>query len=233
MTADNKMRTAKGFSLVEIAVVMVIIGLLIGGLIMPLSSQRDLNNRKQAEQQLNEVHDALLGFAATYGRLPCPATTTSNGLAAPDMATTNCQQEHGFVPARTLGLNGSFSNTNLLLDAWNNPLRYSLSSVGTWVYANDIVLGVIDADYRICRQSGCGGTSIVAEKIVAVIHSGGKDGAQTTTSPDQLENSDNDDDFASRTFSEGVNTEFDDLLRWVSPNALTFNLLRSGQLDES
>ncbi len=112
-------------------------------------------------------------------------------------------------------------------------MRYSLSSVNTWIYANIITLGVANADYRICRQSACGGSSVLSENVVAVIYSRGKDGAEVTTSPDQLENMDADDDFATRTVSEGNNTEFDDVLRWISPNTLTYGLLRSGQLDES
>jgi len=224
-------RRQQGFSLVEMAVVMVILGMILGGILMPLSTQRDVNNRKSTERQLQEIHDALIGFAVVNGRLPCPATPASSGLSAPNTATTNCSQEHGFVPGRTLGLSGSYNSVNLLTDAWANPVRYSLTSINSWVYANNITVTTAAGNYRVCRQSGCAASSILAENVVAVIYSLGKDGAQGTGSPDQLENTDNDIDFVSRIFSEGTNTEFDDISRWISPNVLALNLVRAGRLD--
>ena len=100
----------RGFSLIEMAVVMVILAMILGGILMPLSTQRDINNRNNTDRQLQEIHDALIGFAVVNGRLPCPATLTSAGVAAPNAATAACTQEHGFVPGRTLGLNGSYNN---------------------------------------------------------------------------------------------------------------------------
>ncbi len=224
---------SSGFTLIEIAVVLVVIGLLLGALIAPLSSQRDLANRQKTDNLLLEINNALLGFAATHGRLPCPATTASNGLASPNTATNNCQQEHGFIPARTLGLVGAFNDNNLLLEAWGNPVRYSLSSVSSWEYANQISLTVTTPSYRICDQRACANANILAEEIVAVVYSTGKDGGLATSSPDQVENIDGDNDFVTRAPSEGTNTEFDDQLRWLSPAILLHELIRSGQLNGS
>ena len=224
-------RQQSGFSLVELAVVMVVLGLILGGMLMPLSTQRDINNRKNTEAQLTEIYQALLGFAAINGRLPCPATATSAGLADPNVANTNCQQEHGFVPGRTLGLDGSYNGNNLLTDPWNNPIRYSLSSVNGWAYANQIDISLAGGNYRVCRQSGCGAGTIIAENIVVVLHSRGKDGALGTASPNQLENTDNDADFVKTEISEANNAEFDDIPRWISPNILALELLRAGKLE--
>ncbi len=221
----------RGFSLIELAIVMVILGLMLGTMLIPLSTQRDLSNRKATETLLDEVHDALLGFAAAHGRLPCPATNASNGQAAPTGAATTCTQPHGLVPARTLGLSGTFDANNRLLDAWNNPIYYSLSLAGSGSYSNAITLNTGPASLRICQQSSCTATTIVAEQIVAVIHSRGADGAQTPASPDQLANTDLNNDFVSTTLREDPATGFDDLLRWLSPSTLTYALLRSGQLD--
>lgn len=219
----------QGFSLVEIAVVLVILGVLLGSLISPLSTQRDLSKIRQAEQQLAEVRRALTGFAVLNGRLPCPATTTSNGQALPVTSTAACNQEHGFLPARTLGLNGSYNN-NLLLDPWHNPLRYSLTTANGGAYSMQITANLNAGNYRICSQNSCAANEIIAENVVAVIHSRGMDGATASTSANQLENSDNDNDFVKTIYSEAANNEFDDILAWLSPNVIALETLRGGNL---
>ena len=216
-----------GFNLIEMAIVLVILGVLLGGLITPFSTQLEASKRRGADTLIDDVHDALLGFAATNGRLPCPATAASNGLSAPNTATTACTTNHGFVPARTLGINGSVNTNNLLLDPWLNPIRYSVTNVSTGAYTNNITLALVP-DFRVCQQSAC--TGVLADNVVAVVFSTGEDGT-TTTSPDQLENTDGDTTFVDRTFSEATGTEFNDHLRWISPTTLTYQLVRAGQLD--
>src|SRR5690606_31328705 len=107
-----------------------ILGLLLGGLLGPLSEQQRNKAQNQVEQQLTEIENALLGFAAANGRLPCPASAATNGQEARNGAN-NCTGEHGFVPTITLGLQGKTDTNMRLLDPWLVPIRYSLSSVGT------------------------------------------------------------------------------------------------------
>lgn len=220
-------RRSAGFNLIEMAIVLVILGVLLGGLITPFSAQLDASKRRGADNLVNDIHDALLGFAAASGRLPCPATSATTGLSAPNTATTACTTNHGFVPARTLGLNGSVDGNGLLLDPWLNPIRYSVTNAGTGAYTNDITLMLVP-DFRICQQSAC--TGVLADNVVAVVFSVGEDGT-ATTSPDQLENTDADTTFVNRTFSELGGAEFDDHVQWLSPATLTYQLVRAGQLD--
>ena len=133
-----------GFTLVELAVVLAIVALLLGGMLMPLAAQRDLENRRGTEKALAGAIDAILGFAAANGRLPCPATAASSGLesfcAAPDPAqacveTTAAQAlgrcasaADGFLPAATLGL-APVDAAGFMLDAWNGRIRYAVSFV--------------------------------------------------------------------------------------------------------
>lgn len=220
----NRIKAQSGFNLIEIAIVLVIIGVLLGGLLTPLSTQYDASRRKGANTTLSDVHDALLGFAATNGRLPCPATAASNGLAAPNNATTTCTSNHGFVPIRTLGLNGSIDANTLLLDPWLNTIRYSVSNANGGAYTNDITLSLVP-DFQICGQA-CG--NVIADNVVAVLLSQGED---TTASTDQGENTDGDTIFVNRDLSEAVGDEFDDQLYWISPSILSYHLVRAGQLD--
>jgi len=217
----------RGFNLVEMAIVLVILGVLLGGLITPFSTQLETSKRKGAEAQLRDIHDALLGFAANNGRLPCPATAASNGLSAPNVATTVCASAAGFVPVATLGLNGAVDSNGLLLDPWLNPFRYTLTTANTGAFSNVLTLGLAP-DLQVCEQSAC--TSILTSTGVAVVFSPGADGI-TTTSVDELENIDGDTLFVDREFSEQTGVEFDDHIIWVSVNTLVYNLVKAGQIN--
>lgn len=131
--APNTSVYGKGFSLVEVAIVLVIIGLLVGGLLSPLADQRERMRLSEAADQREIIMEALLGFAISRERLPCPATNTSNGQEAVNNTETFCLDgttpfQHGFLPAVTLGLDGNFNDDTLMLDPWNNPWRYSITN---------------------------------------------------------------------------------------------------------
>ena len=70
-------RYVTGFSLVEMAIVLAIITLLLGGLLPTLSAQRGSQHISETRKQLEEIQQALVGYAIANGRLPCPASTSS------------------------------------------------------------------------------------------------------------------------------------------------------------
>jgi len=201
-----------GFSLLEMAVVILIIGLLLGGLIQPLSSQRDKARIVETEAQLDEIRTALLGFAAINGRLPCPTLDGFNGMEAVQLAAnvtiTNCQDaggfefSHGFIPGNTLGLSGTYNPQGFLLDAWGSPIRYSITQNdfdgdNQWDFIwtgemQDVGMGSLNPDLVICNDSSglpnaCEPGEGLLNGVPAVIFSPGKDWA-TTLGADQIEN---------------------------------------------
>ncbi len=218
-------RGQRGFSLVEMAIVLLVIGALLGGLVVPLATQQDASKRRETGQLLDDVHAALIGFAVANGRLPCPATAASNGLAAPDNGTADCTTQHGFVPARTLGIQGPTDDNNLLTDRWLRPIRYSLSPADGRAYNRSIPLSM-DPDFQICPDTTC--ATPIADKVVAVLVSQASD---TNNSTDQSENTNGDARFVTRTITEASGNEFDDEVRWISPNTLVYNLVRAGRLN--
>lgn len=113
-----------GFSLVEMAVVLVILGFVIAALLLPLQAQREINFRTQTENQLEIARKAILGFAQSRGRLPCPATAASNGIEV--FIGNNCDPDGRFLPAATLGIQPVNAN-GFAVDAWNNPIRYAVT----------------------------------------------------------------------------------------------------------
>lgn len=109
----------RAFTLVEMAIVLVIVGLLLGGMLAPLRTQMEQRRAADTGKALEEARDALAGFAARNGYLPCPAISASNGLE--DRTGTRCANERrlGFLPWATLGLQK--------LDAWQHIYLYSVT----------------------------------------------------------------------------------------------------------
>jgi prepilin-type N-terminal cleavage/methylation domain-containing protein len=79
---------SRGFTLTEMAVVLVIVALLIGGMIMPMSAQQDIRYVNETQATLKNIEEALLGYAAVNGRLPRPATSATAGVENPTTSPT-------------------------------------------------------------------------------------------------------------------------------------------------
>jgi prepilin-type N-terminal cleavage/methylation domain-containing protein len=116
MNSSHKARSAAGFTLIEIAVVLVIAGLLTAGLLTLLNSILSASRARATSANAETVKQALDRFVTRYGRLPCPAIPTlpttspvfgqadsaaSCGATAVPGATTIAR---GVVPWITLGI---------------------------------------------------------------------------------------------------------------------------------
>ncbi len=254
-----RIRQQGGFTLVELSIVILIIGLLLGGLMMPLSVQRDNARVRQGLQQLETIEEAIAGFVLANGYLPCPATPASSGLSAP--ASGNCTEQHGFVPATTLDLRGSRNDDNLLLDPYGSPIRYSVTAAdadgdGSWDFTTpgeirDVTLGAIAPDLIVCSTatgssaSSCASANVtLSDSAPMVLYSLGKDWAAFSSS-DQLENVGttlgggasgtnyrvaNDRVFVARRSSDQSGDEYDDLVSWPAAGALYGDLVAGGHL---
>jgi prepilin-type N-terminal cleavage/methylation domain-containing protein len=238
----RKYKNAAGFSLIEMAIVLLIVSALLGGLLVSIGTTREISNRNSTEDTLQDITEALYGFAQANDRLPCPATATSNGFSVPAAAGVCAgggPVASGFVPSGTLGLSGPLNANNLLSDAWGNPYRYVVSraSANAFTSANmggaSIQALATTADLRICDSASC--AVVVANALPAVVLSMGADWA-AFTSADEVENAEatvagfrmpNDADFVTSGYIEDG---FDDLLNWVSPSRLVSKLISAGQL---
>lgn len=233
--------TEQGFSLVELAVVLVIVALLSSGLMLGLSAQRDSAANQEVQRQLDTAREVLLGFAMTNGRLPCPAIPTLASGAAnaglEDRANANsaCNRSHGVLPWATLGLPET--------DPWGQRLSYFVNSrfsapvTATAQSSFTLASGVAPDNAGLANVTNLTihGASNVAIEISAVIVSHGSRG-QGGYQPsggqlvgalgDEAENADADLTFVADTPS----TDFDDLLTWISPNLLKSRLVAAGKL---
>ena len=107
----------RGFSLVEIAIAIFIIALLLGSILVPLQTQVEQRQVSETQKALEDIKEALIGFAISNSYLPCP-DTTGDGVADP--ATPGaCPSAEGFLPWVTLNVSQG--------DVWGNRFRYRVS----------------------------------------------------------------------------------------------------------
>ena len=115
----------KGFTLIEIAIVLLIVSILVGYAVALLPVQRELKQYRAVDQEMDEIIAAIVGFAQVNGRLPCPAIPALGGIEDyDDVNNDGCDNYGGFVPVNTLGITGRLNADSLLLDPWGNPYRY-------------------------------------------------------------------------------------------------------------
>jgi prepilin-type N-terminal cleavage/methylation domain-containing protein len=207
----------RGFTLTEMAVVLVIVALLIGGMILPLAAQQELRNVAEAQKLLADVSEALYGYAASHKAsdskpyLPCPDT---DGDGRENRTGNACTLQEGTLPWADLGLGRR--------DAWSNPLRYRVTAVFSNNASGFTLLS--NGDLRICENAAC--TTVIATAVPVVILSPGKNGGGTPANADELENTDLDSDFVQRTHVDGG---YDDVLAWLPASILLNRMISAGQ----
>lgn len=236
---------APGFTLVELAIVLIIVTLLTSGLLMSLTAQQEISARNETQRRLDEARDVLLGYAAANGRLPCPAKPGTTGAESPVGGGTCTNNWDGFLPAVTLGIAPTDAN-GYAIDAWGNPIRYALTTANNATYCPTHCFATTDGiktvwnnasptglspDLQVCNTATCTSGTVLTSTAVAVIFSRGKNGGTAPTSSDEQANGDADRVFVSHTPTPaGSANEFDDLVVWLSPNLLYNRLIAVGRL---
>jgi len=225
----------RGFTLIEIAMVLLIMALLLGSLLAPLTAQIDQQKITETRKSLAGIQEALIGHAIANGRLPCPAISATDGNEKSTCTTPANRQ--GFVPWVKLGVGK--------LDAWGHIYRYSV----TPAYASTFTL---TSNRDITIQTRNAGGALVnlsnSTDIPAVVLSHGKNGYGSTNDSgavmaavpvanvDELTNATNGTAspylFVSRTPTPSGVTggEYDDIVVWISPNTLFNRMVAAGKL---
>ena len=268
-----------GFTLIEIAIVLLIVSILLGYTIAFFPIQQELKQYRQANAEMDEIIDALIGFAQVNGRLPCPDTgagalvndgledtldliDNGTGVGPNDGVVDNCVAFFGFIPSRTLGLSGDINADGVSQDPWGTGYGYAVSGVDA---GGDSVIDLISPngireeglpavstgagrpDLFICNDStvlanndkDCDdvtGAPVVGN-VAAVIISVGKDSdISAGASNIQQENFDDFDDgtndkvYIAATRSDVAGAEYDDIVKWISPNKLFSKMIEADQL---
>ncbi|ATE58676.1 type II secretion system protein [Thauera sinica] len=217
---------AAGFTLAELAVVLVILALLTGSMLVPLGARMEARDRQRTADMLRDIEQALTGFAIVHGRLPCPSTEpdpASPRYGLEDAAPCSTAVE-GRLPWRTLGMPAH--------DAWGTPRSHAGDGwAGHWRYRVDAAFatGTIGADttpvsnLQIRADDGSAITTLSNSQAVAIVLSTGPnrqaDGRNATYSA------------AAPIYEAGdPSAGFDDLLVWIGRPLLVARLAQAGRL---
>lgn len=251
LQSANPPARQSGFTLAELAIVLLIVGLLLAGLLIPLSAQIDLRRTGDTQRTLEDVREALIGFSLANGRLPCPASSSSKGQES--LAGGTCTNFHdGFVPGVTLNV-APLDADGYVLDGWNNRLRYATARNTASPYdlfttsdgMKNKGMANLTPNLYVCAAAPatpgiCGGSTPLAAAVPAVIFSPGPNGAAGSGGSDDNYNSDSSKHtvatppvpvyFVSNVRRSVPGNEFDDLVLWLSPNILYSRMVTAGRL---
>lgn len=236
-----------GFTLIEMAVAVFIIALLLGSILVPLSKQSEQTQIRESEKMLKDAREALLGFAAVNGYLPCPDRTAGPGSndGIEDVTAGACTVTVGNLPVATLGLDKHS-------DPWGNRLRYGVDAdYGRRAAPLPSLLSL--ADVRVCTVSTCATKATIltdfdpafpvpGNEAVAVVLSHGPNGygaisfntSAANTAPTDINEIANTvgAPFVHRTSSAVGSSagEFDDIVIWFGKSTLFKGMIAAGKL---
>ena len=250
---------SKGFTLIELAIVLVIISVLVGSFIGTLAKRIDNTRISDTKDELEEIKQALIGYAYRNGSLPCPDCIgvlcnpgsfrdgiEDRGTNGADAGQCSVGNQTGFLPWVTLGLARG--------DVWNTRYR-------DWVDVTDADNGAgLGSAFVMTSPNGAGviqepdyvadatGATLgpLANNVVAVVFSHGKNtfGGRSTDDViqpaipaadiDEADNVNNDSNFVDRppTTSDATTAggEFDDILIWITEFELKAKMVEAGVL---
>ncbi|MBN9698535.1 MAG: prepilin-type N-terminal cleavage/methylation domain-containing protein [Zoogloea sp.] len=226
-------RQAAGFTLAELAVVLLILALLAGPLTAGLSARVALQAEQRTDEALAEARDSLLGHLVRHNRLPCPAKSPTDGAEAYD--GSQCAHHNGLLPWATLGIRGE--------DGWSRRLRYAVTPAYTKPLAHledgklEVFTRNLDgAELSLTTTTGQSPAVILSHGAngLGATHTDGSPQASPITGTDEARNATaNGTRFYSRTLSENPGAPggaFDDRVTWLSPNLVAYHLSSAGKL---
>ncbi len=209
-------KLAQGFTLIEMSIVLVIIGFILGSFLTLTSAQMEQMKIKKANDDLFSIKEALMGYVLTNGVFPCP-DNNQDGVADLCTSSLNTAATEGGLPWSALGVPAK--------DPWGRYYQYRVNNAFTIPFTLSTIgsgVGLI----RVCKDSSCMG--VEASNVPLVVYSKGRNAAiNPASNSDESENSDLDSTFVSRDFTENG---FDDLLMWISSNVLMNRMVSVGKL---
>ena len=189
--------------------VLFIVSLLLGGLLVPLSTKLEQDRRERTTVIMNEIKESSLGYAVINGRLPCPdcpdgtvgtcaavaAANRNDGIGdwSGPVGTRTCDTAVGNVPWVDLQVPE--------FDAWNRHFTYrvtlNFSRESNTAACGTAALGVSfeictagDIDIYNAYASPYSPPPTVADNVPAIIVSHGSDTYEPVQTNQHVENYD-------------------------------------------
>jgi prepilin-type N-terminal cleavage/methylation domain-containing protein len=195
-----------GFNLIEMTIVLVILSLLMSSILIPLPRQIEHKKIVATQQRLEEIKEALLGFAILHERLPYPAESFKEEEVEKVKESYSLETKEGYLSWINLGV-GRY-------DAWGNPFRYRIRYNSSFNLTARLVVKDAHSDT----------TTLIKlednEGYSAIIFSTGKNAEGDKNNND-----------SNRIYSQGdyVENSFDDILIWLPKNIVVNRLVTVGK----
>ena len=247
----------RGYTLLELALVLLAVAILAGGLALPLAAQVQQRRAEESRRRLDEARDVVLAFAATHGRLPCPASEASRGEesfdAGGDASNGRCAHfSDGYLPAAALGLS-PLDADGFLRDAWDSPrnrVRYAVygGAVNGVAQALTRTDGLQAATLAgagaqshylfVCATGagagppGCGpaANQLTRRAAFVLLSLGPNAPLAPVPGGDEARNLAGDGTFVMHEASDSQTAPFDDLVQWAPVHLVVHRLLAAGRL---
>lgn len=229
--AMKKNRKKSGFTLVELSIVLVIVGILLFGSLSVYTTAAENARIDSTNKILDAIERALKLHYRVNGGLPCVAV---GNLALNDSSfgdEGDCTATAGVIPTRALNLPDSY-----MFDGWGNRISYIVAAACDEAWISD------DCAANLTVQDNTGASERTAGAAYVVL-SYGKNGLgafnrngnanEAATEPFEVENDDGDtvfrddfirdwDDTLTGSGSALAATYFDDIVRWKVPAQISF-----------
>ena len=176
-------KTVAGFTLAEMAVVVLLVGIMLTMGIGVLNAQREQAAINVTKQRQELIRDAMIAYLSQNKRLPCPdqdfgapdGSGDDDRLTAGDTAT-RCTAGFGLFPFVNLGL-----AREMVLDGWDNYFSYQVSVMpNNWTLSSSFNAGSTGGIIAN-RRDVAGVLTQIASNAVAVIISHGRNGSGAYT----------------------------------------------------
>ena len=237
--------------------VLFIVGLVLGGVLTPLSTRLDQANRKQAEDTLKEIKESLVGYALVNGHLPCPDCPLGANANC-TAANSNDGVEDGLDAGNAIAARPNFNSCTVAVgnipwvtlgvpefDPWGHHYVYSVTQgLGTG-FADDIdgtnTAACSDSagvSFQICSTGDMtiqdiNGNALATQVPALIMTYGGNGQAFGGTAPTSAAEKENWwDDTADRMFisNDYVSDQFDDIVIWITTPELVYRMVTAERL---
>ena len=225
------MKKNRGFTLIEVSLVLLIVALTLSSLLFPLGTKLEQKSIDESKIKIKELKRSVLNFVMSNYRLPCPDIDFDG---REDLSGTNCTNVNGSIPYVTLRSPHS-------QDPWGQLFAYRVSAQladtnninACGVAPPNVSIAVCSADpafaegeINVFSYDDLGAPQPAAIGVAAIILSTGRNTGATGDA--QVENMDNDTDFAKTNYG-GTNASvpFNDIVAWIAVNELIAELIHS------
>ncbi|WFE68955.1 Ig-like domain-containing protein [Thiomicrospira sp. R3] len=117
MKNPKKVHAINGFTLIEIALIIAVLGIITAGVISGIGAMRESAKFKEDQVKLQDIKKSLINFVAINGYLPCPDT---DNTGTENRNAQTCSSFSGTLPYIDLGTHP--------LNAWGLPFSYIVNT---------------------------------------------------------------------------------------------------------